>query len=430
MPGERGGILGRILGAVVTGGERTRTVRRVSDGADVTGQSLAEILAGLREPVVAPPFPPPPDPEDDYIPPEGLPNPLEDNFPRDPLPGEPGPPQTIFPGPPTSPTWPGPPVLFPPGPPVAPEPRSGRAPSGSRGSRPVQRREPRGVGNAALALVQPGRAPRRVRAPRERISKAPVLALVGPLIRRAIIRALPRILRGRRTVEGRRVQGRIVKRPVPQMRRIPNIPGTRGRVDLPPLPQPIPIPQPRPIELPEPELEPLPLPMPSPSPVRIPSPARIPAPLPAPSPSPAPIPRPIPRGRPARRPATFPLGIPFPLPNRSTPWPRPAFPVRTPLPSLSPPLPLPSPGPAPSPAPPSPAPAPSPIATPLSSLPQVATPFGFLTADNAPGVRSRQRDKCEEERAQRRRPSNKVVKVKTYNRRMSQHSLDNLRRGF
>jgi len=40
-----------------------------------------------------------------------------------------------------------------------------------------------------------------------------------------------------------------------------------------------------------------------------------------------------------------------------------------------------------------------------------------------------QRDRCEEDKRRRRRPSSVVAKVKQFTRRMSQWSLDNLKRG-
>lgn len=210
-------------------------------------------------------------------------------------------------------------------------------------------------------------------------------------------------------------------------RRLPNPKRTPRRVAPPrrlPIPSPIPFPAPR-----------------VPSPRRSPGPDIIP-PVKIPWPPPRPTPRPVPRP-----PAPEPVPRTAP-PNPIPPAPSPTFPTpRT--------APLPQPGPARAPAP-APSPSPSPMPRPMPRPFVQPWPFVFpfprraqpdrpyrrfvnpLTPNRDPGVGlnplpalnpARERDddcNCNENEPW---PSNVVARVKSYGRRMSQWSLDNLNRG-
>jgi len=65
-----------------------------------------------------------------------------------------------------------------------------------------------------------------------------------------------------------------------------------------------------------------------------------------------------------------------------------------------------------------PLPAPQPLAPPLTLLNPAPLPFA-----------EEELDRCREAAKRRARPSNKIAAVKPYQRRMSQNSIDNLRRG-
>lgn len=66
------------------------------------------------------------------------------------------------------------------------------------------------------------------------------------------------------------------------------------------------------------------------------------------------------------------------------------------------------------------------MSVPLTAISPQAVPLTALD------TQSKKRDKCEEceeERERRRKPSRVVATVKSFSRRMSQWSLDNLRKG-
>jgi hypothetical protein len=297
-------------------------------------------------------------------------------------------------------------------------------------------------------------------------------AQMGPIFREIFRRALPKVL-PRRNLPPRRTQpvpqrrryglpGRTRPRPQPPrpvrpLPRRPNIPENvpdwtspfpEIRVPRVPLPSPVPVPPrapaPRP-SMPSPPSSPLP---PSPRP-QIPRPT-MPAPrMPAPSPGPqraprgpqtgrtSPIPRPI-HGWPAvaaagvlqvllnlrRRDRWMPswrtLDVPSALP---TPSPMPdAQPMPfVPIPSPSP-LPTPSPTPSPSPSPlpsPTPTPSPAPWPTPLTPLNAAQLALNSRTDEC----------ECRDPEGREPNPSNVVASVRSFARRMSQNSLDNLRKG-
>jgi len=266
---------------------------------------------------------------------------------------------------------------------------------------------------------------------------------LGGLIGREIVRGLPRIFRGvgpgvRREIERMTRQRRTGGlRKAPRMQRSPWSFGTRRGFELPKQPQPVQVPQPPPLEMPTPEPPAFPIPAPSKVPTKVPAPARVPMPsIPLPQPSRtaprtaprrrgAPIPRPIPRRQrwPLVGPVPFPLPIPSSRPGRTT------WPIGIPLPSLFPSSPLPSVSPPP--------PAPSPVTSPpTASLPQ-PVPLTQLqqqglrfAADQGMPQQRRSRDRDRECRCEKNppAPSSKVASVKAFRRRMSQHSLDNLRR--
>lgn len=138
---------------------------------------------------------------------------------------------------------------------------------------------------------------------------------------------------------------------------------------------------------------------------------------------------PRPRRAPAPKPGVLPRLFPFPGIPR---WPKPR--VQTSSPLRFQPLPQPSPSPAPfaTPVPiPSPLPSPSPSPAPSPSPLTRVNPQVLSFAQPQPQPRT-QRDECEcpepdEEREKR--PSNVVARIKGFARRMSQNSLDNLRKG-
>jgi hypothetical protein len=220
------------------------------------------------------------------------------------------------------------------------------------------------------------------------------------------------------------------------------IPSPLGSGEVPPGVQPLPQPS-RPAPTPTPTRT---EPTPTPGPIEIPTPTPTPArstPKPVQTPGPVtPIPTPSsPSSTPSSPPARSPVRVRKPAPVRSTPpfgWPFP-IPTGTP-PRLQPgdptsrvrPIDRPAPGRAPPRAQPS-----DPAADPL---PRFGNPLPFgspLTPLSPPALqssrtRTRKRDnckKCEDEREQRRRPSNVIAQVQKYDRRMSQNSLDNLNRG-
>ncbi len=126
-----------------------------------------------------------------------------------------------------------------------------------------------------------------------------------------------------------------------------------------------------------------------------------------------PVLRPILRGRPAPRPSSFfsppsPLTLPTPSPTTTT-TPRPLVPTDP----LTPPR----------------IPGVDPLTPRLTSLNPLPLPSGqgFL-APQTPTDQDECR-KCEERKKQRRRPSNVIADVGKFKRRMSQNSLDNLKRG-
>lgn len=219
-----------------------------------------------------------------------------------------------------------------------------------------------------------------------------------------------------------------LRRPVPRVPRPPPIRKVPPHVPdwtspFPPSPRKLPPPRPAPSKQPLP-VPPVTIPRTAPKtpPPKTPAPTvpRMPIPGFPPAPgspgSPAPMPRPIPRGRPAPQPVPRVFPVPLPLP-RSSPDPR----------RFSVPLPQPLPEPAPSPAP---APNPLPFANPLPS--PAPAPLTRFNLDPLPFLNPQpdsERDRCEDERERRRKPSNVIARVKAYSRRMSQWSLDNLRRG-
>lgn len=205
--------------------------------------------------------------------------------------------------------------------------------------------------------------------------------------------------------------------PQPERPELPDIPRPPG-IDLPP-------PQPPGFELPPPNL---------PSPIgpgdeisREPLPQYPPPGAPQPPPSaPAPIPRPIPRGarmpQPGPAARAWPWALPWPFTRTSTPrptitdlWPQPS-----PAPE-SPPQPLPfSPPVSPNDTAP-PQPQPQPSTPPLTTIDAGALPWPLLEP-------ARERDRCRCDNPEP-NPSDVVARVKNFARRMSQNSLDNLRRG-
>ena len=267
--------------------------------------------------------------------------------------------------------------------------------------------------------------------------------MIPPILREIIRRTLPgvrRTTRGvppliRRATRQRRQQRapEIKYRPPRPQESTPQVPAAR---DLPPQrPEPVPIPQigrfpagDEPYEITPQPMPPIPLPrVPTPLPApdvqvpRIPMPQPAPAPtrrnFPQPSPGRAPIPRSIPR---------WPgLAIPAILLSRvlrpSSAW----EPFRWASPQAQP-LPQPQPQPLPFPEP-SPLPFPSPNPSTPGLTPLAATQLGFAQFD-----RQRTRDdecECEDPEKREPNPSSVVARVKNFARRMSQNSLDNLRKG-
>lgn len=232
---------------------------------------------------------------------------------------------------------------------------------------------------------------------------------------------------------------------------------TRGQGERPvirPLPLPTPEPPPKPprptrVARPPPAPPPPPVPpivvervpphadLPAPPPIASPGPFKtpVPTPIPLPSPSSTPIPRRAPTSKrrvsaPTKRRFPWPI-LPIATKRSTSPMPLDALRLvettRSRLPStLS--QPLPSPTPSPTPISPTPLPTPSPQPSPSQS----PTP-SELTAVTRGGVGSLPPDdecrRCERERERRRRPSRVVATVKQFSRRMSQWSLDNLKRG-
>jgi hypothetical protein len=205
----------------------------------------------------------------------------------------------------------------------------------------------------------------------------------------------------------------------------------------------VPPPRPRPPirTAPPPEMLPIPSPqIPAPGPVRQPAPAPIPSPR-APS-----IPLPQPGRVPPRPGPNRPTRVPR-MPRRVTNWPvrvaqslgaasilrpilrrekqstsllsrftAPFDPVLNPIGETI----------APPPATAAPPQVAEPITTPLTPANAIALSLN----PQATGTRRKTKEdecNCEEEKEARRRPSSKVATVKTYRRRMSQNSLDNLR---
>lgn len=253
--------------------------------------------------------------------------------------------------------------------------------------------------------TRPRRSPRR--GPRVKPGRDP---FVWPRRRRKADEPL------RRPVPRRSTPPPIRKLPAPG---VPDWTSPYPEIKTPPpvkLPRPTTQPLPPPLKIPAPTTPPPSSPVPPARPdIRLPQPG-VPLPVPTspqkrPQPARRAMPRPMPR--PARLPAP---GFPVPLPRSPSTQPRRfLWPDVTPSPLL----PQPSPAPAPSPAPSTPAPTPL---TPLN-----VDPLQF--AQNPQPQPARERDRCEEARERRRRPSSIVAKVKAYGRRMSQNSLDNLRRG-
>lgn len=196
--------------------------------------------------------------------------------------------------------------------------------------------------------------------------------------------------------------------------------------------QPIPLPQPRAERVDRPERLTLPQPSgptlpprlpPAETPWPMPSPDAFPTPTPGPQAQPAPVYPPVPRGAPWPRPASSPRTRRATQPQ---PWP---FVLPFVLPSLVPqpwpatqPFAQPFAQPAPTPAPtPTPAPAPDP----LTGLNADPLPFARL---NPEANQDEDRCRCDDELEPN--PSNVIASVRGFARRMSQNSLDNLRRGF
>lgn len=406
MPRDRGRRLPGLLGALL-GPRRGRLENFTDLTTGETGLGYEEAKRRLEERLSTPPADEPATEVEPLEPPRALP---------DPSPEEPGVPAGPSPLAPWSPPLPEPRAQ------TRARRRAPRAPSifqpggalpGLSQRVPRGRSVPSGPGARSLALTFPRPLPlpqpqrtgtpgRRGGAPGRGPSGEPFIRPRRPVI----IGPGPAQRAGRRLGPIPPLEGGIGAQREPNIFRppLPSIviedPAPRTR---PADPVRQPLPQRPPLEIPSP---PLPVPLPRERPV-------INVPKTAPSPASIPIPRPIPRrvAAPQRR-----ILPPFPLVNQ---------PARAPRLQFA----LPTPRPAPPAAAPAPIAQPVPVPQPVPLTPDNASVLRFAQQPEARTPRERERDRCEEEREQRRRPSGVIAAVKSYRRRMSEWSLENLKRG-